>query len=383
MPPLSDNHQPQSPTPITSELPSSKKLISQIILLGFFLATILVSYFWITNKLNLKKNQPGNPLQPTGQPLDQVTITGVIRSAGLSEEEKQSLNLNLVEYQVTDFGDYQKAYLENKILGYFLITDQINDQLLGQCTRVTGEILGNWSEKEKSSMYNHSVLEVSQIEKIDYSGCRPYGDKLIFDNSQDKLTFQGIPIHSNRPAPDIGYDYQLKLDQPFKDKLSALDPNQEVSLLAIWPTTNDLWVTLENNLGQQILVEGYMAWGYAETRYFEITAIKNNQAGEVNEIDLYSQAIDKLNQIAEIDKIKRMVIQAGRKPFYINEGIDGYVVSVSLRESFPDDPHTTRIDSFQVNLETGIITVLDIASNDYLPLEKWQEETNRSWGFGN
>jgi hypothetical protein len=99
------------------------------------------------------------------------------------------------------------------------------------------------------------------------------------------------------------------------------------------------------------------------------------------EVDLYSQAISKLDQITEIDKIKQKVFQAGRKPFYTNEGIRDKIVSISLRESFPEDAHTTRIDTFNVGLDSGVIMVEDVVSGGQISLEDWKLKTNQSWGF--
>jgi len=94
-----------------------------------------------------------------------------------------------------------------------------------------------------------------------------------------------------------------------------------------------------------------------------------------------TKAIDILKEIPEVQNIERSVIKAGRKPFYTPEGMDGDVVTVSLRESFPDDPHTTRIDTFNVNLTTRIITVEDVARGGQISLEEWKKKTNQSWGF--
>ena len=56
-------------------------------------------------------------------------------------------------------------------------------------------------------------------------------------------------------------------------------------------------------------------------------------------------------------------------------------MTVSLRESFPDDPHTSRIDTFNVNITTRIITVKDVVSGGQISLGEWMKKTNQSWGF--
>lgn len=90
----------------------------------------------------------------------------------------------------------------------------------------------------------------------------------------------------------------------------------------------------------------------------------------------YDQAISLLEAIPEIRIIQSAVIKAGRKPFFIPEGESGEIVTVSLRESFPEDAHTSRIDTFNVNIKSGVITVDDVAmvsGSEMITLEEWKK----------
>ena len=223
-----------------------------------------------------QQTTPIQSLQPTTEQTNQTVTTGVIRTSGLSDEEKQKFGLTAASYQITDFGDYQKAYREEQIMGYYLFSNNLNEKLLGKCVRVTGVIPDEWRNKNKADTYNRSVLNVAKIEKIDNSNCNPYAQtQPAIDNTQEKLVLRGTVVHAKRPAPDIGYDYQLKLAEPFVDKFSSAGSPQKVSLIDITPTTNSLWNELGNNINKEIIVEGYMVWGYAESRYLQISAIKN------------------------------------------------------------------------------------------------------------
>ncbi len=206
-----------------------------------------------------------------------TVVIGVIRTSGLSEEEKQKFGLTTVNYQITDFGDYQKAYQEGQVMGYYLLSNTVNDELLGKCVRVAGTIPEEWKNKNKDDSYNHLVLNIASIEKIDNSTCNPYSQTppAIVDNTQEKLSLRGTIIHGNRPSPDIGYDYQLRLAEPFIDQNSSAGSPQEVSLVDAVPNDNSIWKELENNINKAINVEGYMVWGYAESKYFQITSVKN------------------------------------------------------------------------------------------------------------
>jgi hypothetical protein len=85
------------------------------------------------------------------------------------------------------------------------------------------------------------------------------------------------------------------------------------------------------------------------------------------------KAITLLESIPEIQIIKKSVIAAGRKPFFTPESENGDIVQVSLRESFPDDPHTSRIDTFNINIQSKIITVYDVATDKDISLDEWKK----------
>lgn len=237
------------------------------------LIILLTSGVWFV--LNIKNRifsdqQPAVPDQ-----TNETVVTGVLRTSGLSEEEKQQFALTTAAYQITDFGDYQKTSQQGQTMGYYLLSTTITDELLGKCVRVAGMIPLEWKSKNKSDSYNRLALNIANIEKIDNASCNPYSQTPpTIDNTQEKLVLRGTIVHGKRPAPDIGYDYQLKLVEPFIDKFSSVGATQEVSEVYIAPTTNSLWTELENNIDKEVTVEGYMAWGYAESRYLEIISIK-------------------------------------------------------------------------------------------------------------
>ena len=146
--------------------------------------------------------------------------------------------------------------------------------------------------------------------------------------------------------------------------MSAAGSPQKVSLVDVTPTTNSLWNELENNLNKEVTVEGYMVWGYAESRYLSVISVSNSNV---------TKAINILKAIPDIQTIEKSVITAGRKPFYTQEGENGDIVNISLRESFPDDPHTSRIDTFNVDIKSKIVTVEDTVSGNVISLEEWKK----------
>lgn len=85
------------------------------------------------------------------------------------------------------------------------------------------------------------------------------------------------------------------------------------------------------------------------------------------------EAISLLESVPEIQTIKKAVLANGRKPFYTPENENGDIVRISLRESFPDDPHTSRIETFNVNIKSKNITVEDIVSGKDISLADWEK----------
>jgi len=116
---------------------------------------------------------------------------------------------------------------------------------------------------------------------------------------------------------------------------------------------------------------GQTDWGDWQT-----VSITNN---DVTNAD--TKAIQMVQAITEVQNIERSVKNTGRKPIYTPEGRDGDIVTISLRESFPNDLHTTRIDTFNVNITNGVITIEDVVGGGQILLEEWKKKINQNWGF--
>ena len=68
--------------------------------------------------------------------INQTEITGVIRTSGLIAEERQKFGLNSAKFQITDFGENR----EETVPGYFLLTNALDEDWLGKCARITGNV---------------------------------------------------------------------------------------------------------------------------------------------------------------------------------------------------------------------------------------------------
>jgi len=241
-----------SPVPTTSLSPSSTLLVIPKV-------TILPTPS-ITPIPSLVSTTPKD-----GTTMIEKEIVGVLRSSGLIKEEKQKLGLAAVNYQVTDFNTNQPPY------GYFLLSDELNDEMLGKCVKAGGVIYNGWKKDPLYYLSNFSVLEVKKIEKLGNNNCAPYESFVkIFPNAGEKVSLSGVLMRQERPAPDIGYDYQLKLLKPFID---VVDESREINVMQVVPATNDIWLKFEKNINKEVGLEGYVEWGYAESRHFRTSNI--------------------------------------------------------------------------------------------------------------
>jgi hypothetical protein len=186
------------------------------------------------------------------------------------------MGLSYANFQVADL----KNRKEGEIAGYYLESEDSEFvRYQGKCVRVIGTVKEGWQDIEKQNFtvnkqdtYQRSVLIPSEIEPLKYSTCNPYAKSV--SESLNKVTLKGTIIRGVRPAPDIGYDYQLKLDEPYLDKSSFSGSPEKISTLDVAPSNNSLWETLEKSIGKKVKIEGFLAWGYSETRYLKATSVK-------------------------------------------------------------------------------------------------------------
>ncbi len=327
--------------------------------------------------------------------------------------------------------------------------------------------------------------------------------------TEQKITLIGTVKLLNNNSDPAQYSYELTLNFPFYDKLESTG-NSYVSKMPILSRDKVLQEDIKRYVGEQVAVEGLMAWGLAESRYLEVSAItdmsswtlytnktygyslmfpttyevppqsekqksqlgvdnntvvekksdpsgssvividvnqdkdtlslgdymdKNmkmfgingpllggifngydcvfnkNQPGtnvflkqgqyvyhitaptsstdkEVRDIVAtfkftddskilnYDKAIKILQAIPEIQIIENAVIKNGRKTFFTQGSISGDVVTVWLYEGGFPDQHTTRIDTFNVNIKSKVITVDDVAmksGQETITLDEWKK----------
>lgn len=268
-----------------------KGLLITLLILAFFLFVRFVlggpEDTWLcADGQWLKHGNPNSP-QPTSVcgPIkrQEGKIIGVVRSGGLTKEEKTKLGLAFSDYQLTDFPPGPDTDLE--IYGYFLESNspEIKD-FLGKCVEIKGRVKPGWEKvtTQKFNLNNQYTFQrlafiAEEIKAKDYFDCgintefRPI-DRTAFKKLE---VITGTLDRTLRPAPDIAYDYQLKLDKPYADYESSTGRVPEYyQVLDISPYNNFILVEFEKFIDQKVQIEGEMVWGYAESRYLTVISLE-------------------------------------------------------------------------------------------------------------
>lgn len=247
-----------------------------LIIISLLVLAVLVAYF---NKPEKSKILPPYT-KPTTTVEKSITATGVLRYSGVSTEEKTSLGLNFSEFQLST----------GKVPNYYLESDNKPlKSLLGKCVTVTGTVPDKWKDVKSndykmgnSYTYGGLALNLDNIRLESYLKCKPYpenpvrtvdGGKTKGSVTQALNPLKGSFKYAQRLAPDIGYDYTFDLDEPFADKFTSSGKPAFVTQTPAIPKDNLTWMILEDNIGEKLSVEGEMAWGYAESKYFDISKV--------------------------------------------------------------------------------------------------------------
>jgi len=83
----------------------------------------------------------------------------------------------------------------------------------------------------------------------------------------------GVVERISRPAPDITYDYALKLSNPYIDEIEDGMGNTQHTKIILFDEEDIFKDRLESCLSQKTTVSGSIEWGYAESRVWHMTGI--------------------------------------------------------------------------------------------------------------
>ncbi|AHM62166.1 hypothetical protein D770_19575 [Flammeovirgaceae bacterium 311] len=202
----------------------------------------------------------------TGLNVDGPTqITGLLQTSGLQPHEAKALGLPEGGYQLLS----QTAY--------FLKGSDTLKAYLGQCITLSGQMQEGWQQEQEQSgeqtTYNRGLFVVDEIHPQLYSYCH-YTDTLLTQPQGREITYNGQVERMQRPAPDIAYDYQLRLQKPYRDENNPVAPGSLVHTLPLIPGSFEVLSTLEAAVRQdkQLRIEGIQHQGYAESQAVWVTA---------------------------------------------------------------------------------------------------------------
>ena len=79
-----------------------------------------------------------------------------------------------------------------------------------------------------------------------------------------------------RPAPDIAYDYALRLEEPFRDPNHSVEPGKLVEELPLFVSRQEDVEKIEQAIaqGRTVSVEAALVQGYAERKALQVVKIQ-------------------------------------------------------------------------------------------------------------
>jgi hypothetical protein len=113
---------------------------------------------------------------------------------------------------------------------------------------------------------------------------------------------------------------------------------------------------------------------------YDLSKVRFPSKQELSLVDSdYGVAVGLLEDVEEVVKIRNVIEKAGNKLIFMDGGEKDGEVMVGMSESLSD--HTSRIATFYVNVQTGLITVDDVVRAKRISLEEWKKQVRESWGF--
>lgn len=205
------------------------------------------------------------PATATPHVTGDVQISGLLRSGGLQPDEAKALGVKANAYQL--------------IAGeaYFLDGPDSLAKYEGQCLTLSGQVASGWEEgpEQKNGQYTYKrkllMVEAAVLEAMDH--CY-YADTLTTRPTGRNVIYLGMVERMQRPAPDIAYDYQLRLQKPYRNPNDPVQPGRLVRMLPLTTTNFELLSTLEKAVRekQQLRVRGIQHQGYAESEAIWVEA---------------------------------------------------------------------------------------------------------------
>ncbi|MBL4658426.1 MAG: hypothetical protein JKX73_10530 [Flavobacteriales bacterium] len=204
-----------------------------------------------------------------------ISVIGVIQSSGVSKNMKATYKLENSEFQIlSNSGNY--------------ILEGTNDfsSYWGKCIEIKVILKPIWDSTNKlDHVFGRKVLDIISIKEKGLSNC-----EYLPDNTKEKFLeymqskYTGIKLEShkgylkraNRPAPDIGNDYALELDETITEYNGNYEGgSKQLSVIGISCLNNEMYEQYEKCIKGKIHIEleGYLVGGHGHVSVFKVASI--------------------------------------------------------------------------------------------------------------
>lgn len=103
--------------------------------------------------------------------------------------------------------------------------------------------------------------------------------KSIVNNDNSKLIgdeivkIQGVIKPLSNPSPQDGYNYQINPTVDFYEYIGEIGGRTKVNYVVVFSVRPDVFKALEQNIGKEVVLTGYIEWGMGETRHINVINI--------------------------------------------------------------------------------------------------------------
>ena len=207
-----------------------------------------------------------------------IVVVGVVRSSGLTDEQKTEIELPFSAYQIADLEHTGTSVSLPD--GYVLaLPDAPAVQKLipyiGRCVEMQLAPLLVISDIQKDAIFGRSIAVPRLITELPFTRCTPYPEvvNVSAEEKEKKYEAHGVLSNAVRPAIDINYDYTIRFAPPFQKIHNAESESGSFTEMVIVPGNKNVWKRIEENIGKSVRMTGYVRWGYAESRYFLVDTV--------------------------------------------------------------------------------------------------------------
>ncbi len=246
----------------------------------YYFIPLMLCFFSCNNTSNNDLDQPENIEKKTevitekSKPIFNYK-TGLILSTGLSDEEKEKLNLK-------ENGDFQ---LINNNQSYFLKGSKESlEKYWGKCVSIRYSNDEIFPKPKNVHHYEKHLLIIDDIEEINSCSLSTLPTKKevkknilkSYGANYKTTSYAGKIVKAKRPAPDIVYDYKLELEKPV---LNENDPRGDGFLTHSYyllPVNDQMLQLFEEKSSTKKTYEitGYLIGGFAESTVFQVMDIQ-------------------------------------------------------------------------------------------------------------